>query len=52
MSSKENADVNFALCFADTYEVGMSHLGINILYEVINALPGIWAQRVFARGRI
>ena len=44
---KENADVNFALCFADTYEVGMSHLGINILYEVINALPGIWAQRVF-----
>ncbi len=44
---KQGADVNFALCFADTYEVGMSHLGINILYEVINALPGMWAQRVF-----
>lgn len=43
----EKVDVNFALCFADTYEVGMSHLGINILYEVINALPGVWAQRAF-----
>lgn len=43
----EKVDVNFALCFADTYEIGMSHLGINLLYEVINALPGIWAQRVF-----
>lgn len=44
---KQDAEVNFALCFADTYEVGMSHLGIQILYEVINALPGVWAQRVF-----
>ncbi|WP_353423215.1 TIGR03960 family B12-binding radical SAM protein [Christensenella massiliensis] len=41
------AEVNFALCFADVYEVGMSHLGINILYEVLNALPNVWAQRVF-----
>lgn len=44
---KKDAEVNFALCFADTYEVGMSHLGINILYEVINAMQGMWAQRVF-----
>lgn len=43
----QKVEVHFALCFADTYEVGMSHLGINILYEIINALPGIWAQRAF-----
>lgn len=44
---KQNAEVDFAMCFADTYEVGMSHLGINILYEVINAIDGVYAQRVF-----
>ncbi len=44
---KQGADVDFALCFADTYEVGMSHLGLNLLYEVINAIDGVWAQRVF-----
>ncbi|MEF9987533.1 MAG: TIGR03960 family B12-binding radical SAM protein [Christensenella sp.] len=44
---KQNAEVDFALCFADTYEVGMSHLGINILYEVINSIDNVWAQRVF-----
>lgn len=43
----QKVEVHFALCFADTYEVGMSHLGINILYEIINALPSIWAQRAF-----
>lgn len=47
MKDPGEVEVNFALGFADTYEVGMSHLGINILYEVINALPGVWAQRVF-----
>ncbi len=44
---KENAEINFALCFADVYEVGMSHLGINILYEVLNGIEGVYAQRVF-----
>ena len=43
----ETMDVNFALCFADTYEVGMSHLGLNILYEVLNDIDGVYAQRAF-----
>lgn len=44
---KEEADIDFALCFADVYEVGMSHLGLNILYEVLNDLKDVYAQRVF-----
>jgi hypothetical protein len=45
---KENAAVRFALAFPDTYEVGMSHLGLQILYAVLNALPGVSAERCFA----
>ncbi len=44
---KEDAALHVALCFADVYEVGMSHLGLQILYEGINDLPGVYAQRVF-----
>ncbi|PKN72005.1 MAG: B12-binding domain-containing radical SAM protein, partial [Deltaproteobacteria bacterium HGW-Deltaproteobacteria-10] len=45
---KDNAQVNFLLAFPDTYEVGMSHLGIKILYEILNAIPYVAAQRCFA----
>lgn len=45
---KEDAEVNFLLAFPDTYEVGMSHLGIKILYEILNAIPYVAAQRCFA----
>ncbi|HPI52008.1 MAG TPA: TIGR03960 family B12-binding radical SAM protein [Smithellaceae bacterium] len=45
---KENAGVRFLLAFPDTYEVGMSHLGLQILYAVLNALPGAAAERCFA----
>jgi len=45
---KENAEVNFLLAFPDTYEVGMSHLGLKILYEILNAIPYVAAQRCFA----
>ncbi|HQI82816.1 MAG TPA: B12-binding domain-containing radical SAM protein, partial [Deltaproteobacteria bacterium] len=38
----------FALAFPDVYEIGMSHAGIRILYHVLNAMDGVWAQRVFA----
>ncbi len=38
----------FALAFPDTYEIGMSHAGLKILYQTLNSIPGIWAQRVFA----
>lgn len=40
--------VRFALAFPDIYEIGMSHAGIKILYAILNAMPGVWAQRVFA----
>ncbi|NTW76250.1 MAG: TIGR03960 family B12-binding radical SAM protein [Syntrophaceae bacterium] len=45
---KENAEINFLLAFPDTYEVGMSHLGLKILYEILNGIPYVAAQRCFA----
>ncbi|MCL1913157.1 MAG: TIGR03960 family B12-binding radical SAM protein [Eubacteriaceae bacterium] len=42
-----DAQVNFALAFPDTYEIGMSHLGLRILYGLINSIDGAGAQRVF-----
>ena len=45
---KEKAEVRFLLAFPDTYEVGMSHLGLQILYAVLNALPDVAAERCFA----
>jgi radical SAM family uncharacterized protein/radical SAM-linked protein len=45
---KENPAVRFALAFPDTYEVGMSHLGLQILYSVLNAIPDVAAERCFA----
>ncbi len=43
--------LSWALCFPDAYEVGMSHIGIKILYEILNSRPEIWAQRAFAPWR-
>ncbi len=40
--------VNIAFCFPDTYEIGMSNVGMRILYGVMNQMPGVWCQRVFA----
>ena len=40
-------DVRFAFCFPDVYEVGMSHLGIKILYSSLNADPAVWCERCF-----
>ena len=48
MKNKENIDVHFAFCFPDTYEVGMSHLGMKILYDAMNKQDNIWCERVFA----
>ena len=46
---KNKAEINchFALCFPDTYEVGMSHVGIQILYDIINRDSGSWAERAY-----
>ncbi len=45
---RKDAGVKVALCFPDTYEVGMSHLGLKILYGIINNIPFASAERVFA----
>ncbi|MDD2899788.1 MAG: TIGR03960 family B12-binding radical SAM protein [Desulfuromonadaceae bacterium] len=45
---KIDADIRFALAFPDVYEVGMSHLGLKVLYHVLNEVEGIAAERVFA----
>ena len=41
-------DTRIAFCFPDTYEIGMSNLGMRILYGVMNRMDGVWCQRVFA----
>lgn len=45
---KEKIDIRFAFCFPDTYEVGMSHLGMKILYSLLNEREDTWCERVFA----
>ncbi|MDR0821856.1 MAG: TIGR03960 family B12-binding radical SAM protein [Oscillospiraceae bacterium] len=45
--TKPNADVRFAFCFPDTYEIGMSHLGMKILYGLINSVENYSCERVF-----
>jgi len=45
---KDDADLRFVLAFPDVYEVGMSHLGLKILYHILNEVEGIAAERVFA----
>ncbi len=48
IKDKDQVDVRFAFCFPDTYEIGMSHLGMKILYSQFNARDDIWCERVFA----
>ena len=44
----ETIDIRFAFCFPDVYEVGMSHLGMKILYHLLNDQQDIFCERVFA----
>ncbi len=48
VKNKSEVKCRFAFCFPDTYEIGMSNLGLRILYDVLNADPDIWCERVFA----
>ena len=48
MKRKEEVAIRFAFCFSDTYEVGMSHLGMKLLYGLFNEQPDVWCERVFA----
>ena len=44
IKNKDEVDVRFAFCFPDTYEIGMSHLGMKILYSLFNSKPYIWCE--------
>ena len=48
IKDRGEVDLRFAFCFPDTYEIGMSNLGFRILYGVLNEMPGVWCERVFA----
>ena len=48
MKDKEQVDVRVAFCFPDVYEIGMSHLGIQILYDMFNQRDDIWCERVYS----
>ena len=48
VKDKSKVDVRFAFCFPDIYDVGMSHLGMKILYSCINERENYWCERVFA----
>ena len=48
VKDRRQVDVRYALCFPDTYEIGMSNLGMRILYGVMNEMEGVWCERVFA----
>ncbi|MDE6671980.1 MAG: TIGR03960 family B12-binding radical SAM protein [Ruminococcus sp.] len=48
IKDKSETDVRFAFCFPDTYDIGMSHLGMKILYSLTNERENYWCERCFA----
>lgn len=48
IKNKDDIDIRLAFCFPDTYEIGMSNLGMKILYNTMNSLDFVWCERVFA----
>ncbi len=48
MKDKDAVKVRFAMCFPDVYEIGMSHLGIQILYDMFNSMEDVWCERVYS----
>ena len=46
--NKADVDLRVAFCFPDTYEIGMSNVGMRILYGTMNSMPNVWCERVFA----
>ena len=44
----KNVSIRFAMCFPDVYEIGMSHLGIQILYDMFNRRDDVWCERVYS----
>ncbi len=47
IKDKSKVDLRYAFCFPDTYDIGMSHLGMKILYSLKNSKPNYWCERVF-----
>ncbi|MCM1090661.1 MAG: TIGR03960 family B12-binding radical SAM protein [Muribaculum sp.] len=48
VKDRERVNIRFAMCFPDVYEIGMSHLGIQILYGMFNAMEDVWCERVYS----
>lgn len=48
IKNKDEVELRVAFCFPDTYEIGMSNLGMGILYSTMNELPYVWCERVYA----
>ena len=48
VKDKSKVNVRFAMCFPDVYEIGMSHLGIQILYDLFNSMEDVWCERVYS----
>ena len=48
VKEKSKVNVRFAMCFPDVYEIGMSHLGIQILYDMFNSMEDVWCERVYS----
>ena len=48
IKNKKDVDIRFCMCFPDVYEIGMSHLGIQILYDMFNRWENVWCERVYS----
>ncbi len=48
VKDKDSVDIRFAMCFPDVYEIGMSHIGIQILYDMFNKYDDVWCERVYS----
>ncbi|MDR0948167.1 MAG: B12-binding domain-containing radical SAM protein, partial [Lachnospiraceae bacterium] len=48
MKTVDENTIRFAMCFPDVYEIGMSHLGIAILYDYLNRIDNVWCERVYS----
>ncbi len=48
IKDKEQVNIRFAMCFPDVYEIGMSHLGIQILYDMFNRWDDVWCERIYS----
>lgn len=48
MKDPDSVQVRFAMCFPDVYEIGMSHLGIQIIYDMLNSFCDVWCERVYS----